>query len=564
MQDTPVPVWKSRPVVWGTAALLLIMLAFGSLPSYRMLKTWRAGMLLDGAESLLNRELHVEAIRQAYAAYQLAPYSRHVIRRTATLCSRLGLRNADEFWSQLLARDDIEAEDRRAYVLAMLQSGRPDRAHEQASWLQNADRDHPDTLLVLSDYSAATGDIPRSLLLLRDYLRVRPDSPRIQLQMARLLLLQNTETSLAEGRALLWKLARSPDRAVSLTALRLLIPLSTTSTQDYEDARKLLESHPDRTLGDTLLLWSAKISREPAREQEWTESIRQTHQNSPSSDKVIVGRWLNQRLEHAQTTKLIPESEALTRQDLFLVWSDAMAVSGRWKELGATLAHRHVPLERPVALMFQARAARETGDRTTAEALWSRAISEAGERREVLWFMGRYAEKLGENSLALAVYRRLARLSGEEAPATRAMIRLLQQSGQTRDLRNLLAETSARTPHDPAPRNDLAYLNLLLGENIESSLQTAHELVRSQPTFLSYRVTLALGLLKTNRPDEALSLLQVLPHERWMQSDIPDAWKTVYVAALARQKSSASQADQIRATIQFSKLRDEERALLDF
>jgi hypothetical protein len=49
-----------------------------------------------------------------------------------------------------------------------------------------------------------------------------------------------------------------------------------------------------------------------------------------------------------------------------------------------------------------------------------------------------------------------------------------------------------------------------------------------------------------------------------MQSDIPDAWKTVYVAALARQKSSASQADQIRATIQFSKLRDEERALLDF
>jgi hypothetical protein len=50
----------------------------------------------------------------------------------------------------------------------------------------------------------------------------------------------------------------------------------------------------------------------------------------------------------------------------------------------------------------------------------------------------------------------------------------------------------------PATENDLAYLNLLLKNEVDASGHIAEKLVREHPQMLAYRTTLALAYLRSN------------------------------------------------------------------
>src|SRR5690606_4625575 len=73
---------------------------------------------------------------------------------------------------------------------------------------------------------------------------------------------------------------------------------------------------------------------------------------------------------------------------------------------------------------------------------------------------------------------------------------------------------SASYPRDNAIRNDFAYIQVLLNENVQTAISAAEALVTESESVLAYRVTLACGRMRQGKKEEALELLSGLD-VRW-------------------------------------------------
>ena len=183
----------------------------------------------------------------------------------------------------------------------------------------------------------------------------------------------------------------------------------------------------------------------------------------------------------------------------------------------------------------------------------------ASQRPETLLYVAQYAEKVGATEEALKAYRQLSKQPQSAAQAYLALIRLVEQKGDTRALRDLMKELIAAFPNDPAPRNDLAYLELLTKENIASAAEAAKTLVASRPEMLAYRTTLALAYLRMNDPKSAHALFRGVEVD-WKTA--PPSWRAVYAAVLAANGDIKS-ARQMVNQLPRQQLRAEERALVE-
>jgi len=91
----------------------------------------------------------------------------------------------------------------------------------------------------------------------------------------------------------------------------------------------------------------------------------------------------------------------------------------------------------------------------------------------------------------------------------------LVKNERIEDLRYLTEAFVAREPDNIVLLNNLVYLNLLLGDQVEHSMQTIPDLIEKRPDLLSLRTTHAFGLLLQDQDAKAL---EALP-------DSPTAWR---------------------------------------
>ena len=120
------------------------------------------------------------------------------------------------------------------------------------------------------------------------------------------------------------------------------------------------------------------------------------------------------------------------------------------------------------------------------------------------------------------------------------------------------SELARQLPQDPAPKNDLAYLNLLFSEKVDESMQAARELVAAVPDRAAYRTTLALACLRKKQPKEALAAYDQA-EINW--STALPGWQAVRAAVLAANGREA-EARELALTINWDRLKPEERALI--
>jgi hypothetical protein len=116
-----------------------------------------------------------------------------------------------------------------------------------------------------------------------------------------------------------------------------------------------------------------------------------------------------------------------------------------------------------------------------------------------------------------------------------------------------------RWPKDTAISNDLAYLNALLGVDLEKARDTALTLVQAAPHSLPHRTALALAELRLGRAAEAAKVYDGLRID-W-QGAAPGA-VAVYSAVL-RANGRAAEAAPLLAALPAEALRPEEQALWD-
>ena len=175
--------------------------------------------------------------------------------------------------------------------------------------------------------------------------------------------------------------------------------------------------------------------------------------------------------------------------------------------------------------------------------------------------VAQYAERLGLRDDAAKAYRMLKGTNGAERVERAGwlgLILLAEQSGDTRKLRDQLREFVGRFPGEFEPQNDLAYLDLLLNENIAPSLESAAQRVKRFPDVLAYRTTLALAHLRNG---DAAAARRVYGGIETDWSTAQPGWHAVYAAVLAASGEQALAGSHARE-IHIARLKAEERVLI--
>lgn len=535
--------------------VLVLTAALSAKPLYVSARTWRADSLCQTALALQAEGRLSDALAKAHAAYQLAPTSPSVARTLAQLYEGVHPGRARDLWNAILADPHPAETDRFRAAQFFLQSGLLEDAERALGPLLVAPPFAPELCEAAAKLALAREDWARAEHWAKQGLSAKPD------QATRLRLVQLlTEAGWAQGGT-----AREQAFADAVAATQqdgpeakdTLAWLAARPELSPSQAKELLEALNRLGQEKSLAAADARLRQAPDQAPAVFQEVVAAHREADPETIAEAGRWLNQRGGASAVSQLIPESVAMSRRDLFLIRADAMALEGRWDDLEKLLQDPSIPVERVFVHAFQFRVALAQRKEKQADIFWERALQETNRQPALLWYLASYAEKLGRLDQAEAAYRRLAQDAGAARLAFLAWARMLEAAGETQRLRRLMIEIAARFPNEPAPRNDLLYLDLLTGQPPESRLADARSLVESDPTIGAYRVTLALALLKLGRASEALPLFDGFPPpDRW-----PPGWRAVHVAVLAA-NGQKDRAYELSAMIPRHRLKPEERSLL--
>ncbi len=547
--------WRKR-LLWGVLVGLVLALS-AARPVYRGLKIRRAHGFAAEAEQHIQQQHWKEAFQKAQAAYQLTPQDARTLRVVARLYTLMRQEQALVFWDQLLALPEATDQDRRdcvrlALVLRKFDAGEPQ--------LQRLLQSSPQELLNLqlaAEFYFANGDKANALHFCRQSLAREPANPHAKLSLARVLLLSPAPTEEAEARKHLWTLAEARDQT-ALDALVLLSRISSLAQSDRERLLARLSQHPLAKTEHEILGLELQVRSQPAQRPVILETALGKARRRSLDHQLEIGRWFNRQREFARTIELISLPAALLRQDLFLVRLDALAALGRWTEVGQNLDEKHSPIDTLLTELYRARVAKELGKTEEAALHWRRVNMELARQPQAILYVAQYAERIGEKSEAIRSYRRLTQHTPLMRQAYEALIRLAEKEGDTYGLREIMKEMAALYPDDPTPKNDLAYLNLLLNEHLETSKAAGQKLLEQNPNSLAGRTTLALAFLRLDDVQAARALYDGLSLE-WSKA-LP-GWQAVHVAV--RGASGETHLARVLARqIPLDRLKPEERLLV--
>lgn len=553
---------ESRPSWWRRLlwVVLLAAVVAGVLVApgvYERLKQRRAQAMAELARSHFERKDYNAAVETAQSALHLNPANAEALRVLALVFTEFKREEAFGLWETLWRGQRPPLEERDALVNLALFLRRWDKAEQ---YLIQALREEVDRLATLRQaalFFEQRGQTVQSIAACRTYLAKEPADEEIRLLLARQLLNFTNAPAQEEARALLRQLTTSTNQGTVLVAIGFWSEAREMSAEEAQYCRERLSALPAGVTRD-FLLQDLALRMDPGRRGEIVAQTIQQFQGGGEGHLLGLARWLNGRGEYLRVLEVLPEPVAFKNQDFFLVFCDAIAGLSDWTRLNQLLSNDRVPLPGWLRELYRARVAMELGRDNQAVAHWDQAQSQAANLPEALQYVGEYAEKIGTVAEAARAFRRLATFPTHTRRAYLALIRLYESRGDTAELRRLMQDMVKLYPDDEAPRNDLAYLELLLEINVEGARQVAEALVAKHPDMMAYRTTLALAHLR--RKDYA-GLRSAYEKSTLVWDQALPGWQAVYVAALGA-LGETNLARQLAPTVPQNRLKPEERELL--
>ncbi len=568
------PVPKSRRILVAiSAASMVAAFLVTAKPAYHAARTWRANRLLVSAEQQAAQGKWHDAYASLHSANLLAPENARITRGAARLLGEHGDPQALAFLEMLSASPAGTVQDRIDFIRLALRIGQLTEVQKHLIVLRRDPRTahRPDVLLLASEWHGRSGDRSNAVLFAREALARTRDAVQggdAKLLLARLLLQAAPQNAPApdasqqvEAKGLLLEVAGRADRA-GLDALLLLSEICKAAPSQDEALRisEGLGHHPlasdeQRLLG---LTWALRF--DPAHREQIVAGAVSTFRDGSPARLAVIARWLVQQQETRRALSLITAASAREDRELFLIYMDALAELGRWQDLQFLLAAKTpLPIEPTIRHLYQVRTALALGHEEESRGHWAavRKSMVSAEPKTIL-YVAQYAERLGMRDDAAKAFRMLTGMSGSERTGYLGLILLAEQSGDTRKLRAQLKEFAGRFSGEFEPQNDLAYLDLLLNENIAPSLEGAAQRVKRFPDVLAYRTTLALGHLRNGDASAARAVYAGIATD-W--STAQPGWHAVYAAVLAASGEQALATSHARE-IHVARLKAEERALI--
>jgi hypothetical protein len=551
-----------RPRIWlyaslGALVVVLIVLALLAGPAYDRFKLWRALQLTEASAQALRADNLPLATEKAQVALQLYPGDARVLRQAAQVNTRLDPRRALPLWygTWRLSHDPA---DLREVVLSAIAGSELQFAAEQFKILQTDDPNNPLTWLTEAQLDLALYKWPEALAAAQRVLKsnqVPDDAHFIYLQATQLS--QEPDIK-AQGIAHLRLLSTRSDE-LGLRALRALANFPGNDPYQIADLAQRLQDHPLADRNDKLLALALRGRLPGADDQALETSARELFPANDPSSLVTLGHWLMSQGKYPAVLELIDSQTAFERQDLFLIRIDAMAELKQWAAIKEVLQQSDPPIPEELRLLFLARTLTELGEGARADLAWDQVRLAVANQPVKLANVAAYAAKLGLDDIARSSYQSLINDLDQRRSAFEQWVALERREQHTEALHQVLTTMAQYYPSDPVVRNDVLYTGFLLDPATDAQLDEARKQVQQYPALLSYRITLALGFLRSNQPAAALTVFEGLPIN-W--SLVNPSWRAIFAAVL-RANGLEDDAKALRNLTPGDQLLPEEAELLN-
>lgn len=548
-------------MAWGAGAILLVGAIVAARYGYHWAKVKRAGQFAEDGDKLAAAGKSDEAAARYRAALQLDPMGYHSLGAAARFASRQGRPEAADLWGEVIKLPAAKISDRQEYVEALITTGRFKLAEPIIAGLLKADPDNR-TLLLASRYSRGMGDLPKAIEFARAAVKPTPTDEAARFTLADLLAASVDSPQRSEARQILWEMAgtEGPFRAA---ALRGLAAAPELSADERTRVLQMMDANPSPNIKEALLASDLRLQLHPHEADKILEQTTARWNSSETPQLNELARWLNLHEQPERVLSLFSVDRALEDNQLLLSRLDALASLQRWDEIESLLNRPNLTLDPSVLESFRARTAQEKNAGLDAEVHWNHAISLAAKDAYKLRFVANFAEQSHATAIALKAYDQLARIPQQAATAYRAIVRLSAANGDAAVQRSAAEKIAALAPADPNAADQLVYLNLLMGSDLDENFEKAKALAEKFPERLSFRVTAALGYLRKHDPGLALAQFKGpadAPPIEWQKT--PPGWRAVYAATLlANEQTDAAQA--IIRTITRQTLNAPERELIE-
>lgn len=548
---------KPRAKRWVLLIGGVLILILAGATTYHWLKGHRADRFAAAGDALMAADKLSEAAVQYRVALEMQPSNYRALSGAARLTTKIDRPEALQLWQRVMELRQCTIRDRQDYADFLIKTNRLSVAQKIIDPLL---KQNPDTrtLQLAARYSKKMGDNVKAIEYARIASKRAPNDDAARFELAQFLAQSTNAAEQAEARKVLWELAgkSSTYRKAAVEALATAPDLTT------DERNRLLQelgALNQKNIKDDLLAADLRIALHPDEAPHIYQEEIERWRNGQTSDLIDLARWLNSHQQAELVLSNLPIERALEDNQLLLGRLDALALLQKWNDIDDVLNRTDVTFDPSVIETFHARTAQERNATLDAEVHWNHAISLASSDPYKLRFVANFAEQSHATAAALKAYDQLARFPEHADFAYQGIERVSQKSGETAMQRTAMSKIVARTPEDPNAADQLAYLSLLLGEDIDKNFAIAKNLAERYPNRLAYRATLALGYLRQHDAAAALDQFKAPAPIEWKRT-LP-AWRAIYAAALLGTDRS-EEARQIISTIPRDRLNPQERELI--
>jgi len=449
----------------------LVFLAAAGIATYQWFKNRRAERFATAGDALFAAEKLNDAAVQYRVALQLDPSNYHGLSGAARLATKADRPEALELWQKVLTLPQSTIRDRQDYVDLLITTNRLNLAEKVLDPLlkENPDRK---TLQLATRYSKKIGDMVKAIDYARIAVKRAPDDGANRFQLAELLAQSTDPADQAEARKILSELAAKPS-PYKKPAVEALATAPQLTADERNRLLQELTALTPKNIKDDLLAADLRFQLRPDDAARIYQEAVERWGNGQTQEVLDLARWLNAHQQPELVLSTLPIERALEDNQLLLARLDAIASLQRWNDIDDVLNRSDITLDPSVIESFRARTAQERNAALDAEVHWNHAISLAGTDPYKLRFVANFAEQSRATAAALKAYEQLARFPEHADFAYRGLQRVTQKSGETAAQRAAMSKISARTPDDPNAADQLAYLSLLLREDVDKNFAVA-------------------------------------------------------------------------------------------
>jgi hypothetical protein len=278
-------------------------------------------------------------------------------------------------------------------------------------------------------------------------------------------------------------------------------------------------------------------------------------------DPILVGQWMMERgASEAVLEALRKEDGSLTESE-YMVLIEASLANNALDQAQKFLEESRSQLSPTVSNFLQCRILSLQGEPDEAFHFWMLAHDSAlmGNDYQLLKNLGFIALELNQRQNALqSMYNAFDSGIPFTIEQAQQLLQLTLEMGTLAQTLPVAEFLATRNPDNPTHQNNLAYFNFLAEKDVDASVDIMRELIDDYPDIYQFRLTLALGLIKAGRTNEASRLVQTT-NINWQEAGTRGQMIYAVVLAATNQRVVA---EGLVSNLDKSSLLPEERALL--